>query len=167
VTSEDDFQKALDANPQDWHTRLVFADWLEDRGERRAAGYRAIAALRRFPLKGEHGGLRREGWWWHCAPADSKDPSDNNIPGDWFALLPARYGNKNFWPLHTATGGIRTRRQCEDALAQVFTKLPAERQKQLLATLPPDEPKKPAPRKRKAAPSKAKKAPSSPRPRKR
>ena len=33
MTTEDDFQRALDANPDDWQTRLVFADWLEDRGD--------------------------------------------------------------------------------------------------------------------------------------
>lgn len=30
MTTEDDFQAALDANPDDWQTRLVFADWLEE-----------------------------------------------------------------------------------------------------------------------------------------
>jgi uncharacterized protein (TIGR02996 family) len=165
VTTEDDFQNALDANPTDWHTRLVFADWLEDRSDPRAAGYRAIAAVRRYPLDGTHGERRRQGWWWHCAadPAEHRIPHHNDIPGDWFALLPVRYGNKTFWPLHTATGGLRTRRQCEDALARAFTKLPAARQTEILATLPPPEPKEARPRKRKAASNKAK---SAPRPRK-
>lgn len=31
MTTEDDFQAALDANPSDWQTRLVFADWLDER----------------------------------------------------------------------------------------------------------------------------------------
>jgi uncharacterized protein (TIGR02996 family) len=30
VTTEDDFQAKLDADPSDWQTRLVFADWLEE-----------------------------------------------------------------------------------------------------------------------------------------
>jgi uncharacterized protein (TIGR02996 family) len=30
MTTEDDFQAALDANPGDWQTRLVFADWLQE-----------------------------------------------------------------------------------------------------------------------------------------
>ena len=42
MTTEDDFQAALDANPNDWQTRLVFADWLDERGDVRASGYRAL-----------------------------------------------------------------------------------------------------------------------------
>ena len=42
VTTEDDFQRALDKNPDDWQTRLVFADWLEERDDPRAEGYRAL-----------------------------------------------------------------------------------------------------------------------------
>lgn len=34
MTTEDDFQKHLDENPEDHHTRLVFADWLEENNER-------------------------------------------------------------------------------------------------------------------------------------
>ncbi len=30
MTTEDDFQTALDAAPDDWQTRLVFADWLDE-----------------------------------------------------------------------------------------------------------------------------------------
>lgn len=30
MTTEDDFQAVLDADPSDWQTRLVFADWLQE-----------------------------------------------------------------------------------------------------------------------------------------
>ena len=39
MTTEDDFQTALDANPEDWQTRLVFADWLEDNGDPQRADF--------------------------------------------------------------------------------------------------------------------------------
>jgi uncharacterized protein (TIGR02996 family) len=45
MNDEEAFQAALDADPNDRTTRLVFADWLEERGDRRAEGYRAIARL--------------------------------------------------------------------------------------------------------------------------
>ncbi len=51
MTTEDDFQAALDANPDDWQTRLVFADWLDERGDARAEGYRALGANRLRPLQ--------------------------------------------------------------------------------------------------------------------
>jgi uncharacterized protein (TIGR02996 family) len=41
VTSEDDLPPALGADPDDRQTRLVFADWLEDRGDERGPGYRS------------------------------------------------------------------------------------------------------------------------------
>ena len=31
MTTEDDFQAAPDASPDDWQTRLVFAAWLQER----------------------------------------------------------------------------------------------------------------------------------------
>src|SRR5204863_136709 len=49
VTTEDDFQNALDADPADWQTRLVFADWLQERGDVRAEGYRALGRTRFYP----------------------------------------------------------------------------------------------------------------------
>ena len=50
MTTEDDFQVALDTNPGDWRTRLVFPDWLPERSDPRADGYRALGVLRRAPV---------------------------------------------------------------------------------------------------------------------
>ena len=50
MTTEDHFQAALDENPSDWQTRLVLADWLQDRDDPRADGYRVLGRLRRWPL---------------------------------------------------------------------------------------------------------------------
>ena len=135
MTTEDDFQRAIDARPGDWQTRLVFADWLQDRGDSRAAGYRAIAVQERRPLSSTH--LKRDTCWWHCASGDPLDRTHNVIPGDWFALLPAAEGSRLFWPLLTQTGGIKSRRECEDALALAFSRLPADRQAALLSSAPP------------------------------
>lgn len=129
MTTEDDFQLAIDAQPEDWQTRLVFADWLQDRGDPRAAGYRAIAAQQRRPLQSTH--RKRVACWWATPPHGNHH---NIIPPDWFALLPAGVGSSGFWPVHTPTGGNKTRRECEDALALAFCQLPIERQAELLNT---------------------------------
>lgn len=50
MTTEDDFQKALDADPNDHQTRLVFADWLQERGDERAEGYRMLGYARMVPF---------------------------------------------------------------------------------------------------------------------
>jgi uncharacterized protein (TIGR02996 family) len=49
MTTEDDFQNALAAQPQDWQTRLVFADWLQEHNDPRAEGYRAMGMRRVTP----------------------------------------------------------------------------------------------------------------------
>jgi uncharacterized protein (TIGR02996 family) len=132
VTTEDDFQRQLDEQPTDWQTRLVFADWLADRGDPRAAGYRAIAIQERRPLQGHN--KDREAWWWHALPSGaSNDNFYNIIPYDWFELLPPGEGSKMFWPVFSEKGGVKSRRECEDALALAFSRLPPERQAALLA----------------------------------
>jgi uncharacterized protein (TIGR02996 family) len=62
VTTEDDFQAALDANPGDHHTRLVFADWLEERGDERAEGYRYFGRYKRRPKSEKCDGSFWQ-WW--------------------------------------------------------------------------------------------------------
>jgi uncharacterized protein (TIGR02996 family) len=61
VTTEEDFQNALDANPKDWQTRLVFADWLQERGDERAEGYPALGLMQlragAHPFQGGLGSL--------------------------------------------------------------------------------------------------------------
>jgi uncharacterized protein (TIGR02996 family) len=137
VTTEDDFQNAIDREPEDWHTRLVFADWLDDRNDPRASGYRAIATQRRCPRQGQNKG--KNAWWWHSFPrADHRD-CHNIISPDWFALLPPGEGSAQFWPVFTDQGDVRTRRECEDALALAFAKLPMPRRAELLTSPPADK----------------------------
>ena len=144
MTTEDDFHKALNAKPEDWQTRLVFADWLDDRGDPRAEGYRALGQLRLRPLK-----IKKRNWW--TAQGDGP-PTHNHLPPDWFELVagyPHRADGKWRWP--TEFDNRRdNRRQVEDAAALAFGKLPPPRRGELLALEPPDQPdtaKKPKARK--------------------
>ncbi len=137
MTKEDDFHKELDAEADDWQTRLVLADFLDDRGDPRAAGYRAIAVQRRYPLQGAYRG--KVAWWWHSYLRANTSDFHNVVPHDWFALLPTGEGTAQFWPVFNEMGRVRTRRECEDALALAFAKLPAIRQAELLAS-PAEDP---------------------------
>ncbi len=100
--NEDDFQDALDADPSDYFTRLVFADWLEERGDPRAAGYRALgcrSGYATYTATGYYiGGITYPQRWGWC---------------DTFADQP-------------------TRREAEDAAALAFARLPPDRQAELL-----------------------------------
>jgi uncharacterized protein (TIGR02996 family) len=71
MVTEDDFQSALDRSRTDCQTLLVFADWLQDRGDPRADGYRALGLWRRRPVAYTRNGYlartytRQTRWsWW-------------------------------------------------------------------------------------------------------
>jgi uncharacterized protein (TIGR02996 family) len=151
VTTEDDFQKALDANPSDWQTRLVFADWLQERGDERAEGMRALGTLQRVPLPYTQGD--KPGIWagateftlWKFVGADQ--PS--RLPAVWFKKIPRDDKNPDDASGHSYRSRP-SRRAIEDAAALAFAKLPARCRAGLLA------PKgaAPGPRARKKAPRK-------------
>jgi uncharacterized protein (TIGR02996 family) len=138
VTTEDDFQSALDENPDDWQTRLVFADWLQDRGDPRADGYRALAAKHFCPLRVVEG----ERFTWTVGADDNVHHNNHPlhgramVPRAWYehAKPPTR---KVFdWESGMWWAYFRTRRECEEALVLAFPKLPAKRRAELLASAP-------------------------------
>ena len=49
MTTEDDFRRALDANPKDWQTLAVLSDWLRERDDPRADGYAALVRHQKRP----------------------------------------------------------------------------------------------------------------------
>lgn len=123
MTAEDDFQLALDANPHDWHTRLVFADWLQDRDDPRAEAYRALGRLRVHPVLiqmsadvGESEGAWRFIW--------GTDENDGNrardvysaclLPAAWYGCLPVTHPDyeTHWWRYYP------TRRAAEEAFAR-------------------------------------------------
>jgi uncharacterized protein (TIGR02996 family) len=136
MTTEDDFQHALDANPGDWQMRLVFADWLEEHGDPRAPGYRALGQRHRqaLPCQSTNGPLR------YIVGTETITPKVHRVKWgacllaqDWFALVersPACATHHDKWKYYL------TRREAEDAAARAFPQLPAKRQTQLLA--PPE-----------------------------
>jgi uncharacterized protein (TIGR02996 family) len=132
VTTEDDFQAALDAHPDDSQTRLVFADWLQDRDDPRAEGYRALGLHHRYPdrLSFPEGWLV---WWWsEWDWFGAMDVSQNwRLPKDWCERLEVRGAAPPLYP-PAAIENANTRREVEDAAALAFAKLPAERRAELL-----------------------------------
>jgi uncharacterized protein (TIGR02996 family) len=140
MTTEDDFQRALDAHPDDWQTRLVFADWLQDQRDPRADGMRALGTLALWPF--EYGLSDRcskvELWGYHNGEGHHQParaprepvPARHALPPDWLALL-NRGDAKEVW-----CRALYSRREAEDAAALAFAGLPAERRAELLASPP-------------------------------
>lgn len=128
MTTEDDFQAALDANPDDWQTRLVFADWLQERGDPRAEGYRALGVQRLYPSK-----VQMEAGPWEGRTArlfgtvsSHECPKAQRLPPDWFKKVRKNKGSDTWWCRYLS------RREAEDAVALAFAKLSPERQKQIM-----------------------------------
>lgn len=128
MTTEDDFQRQLDAAPDDHQTRLVFADWLDERNDPRAAGYRALGALRKH--------TRDEGsqhCWTKLGETDwCSFNGHEGLDDDWFDLI-----TNPHQPVHAVFG---SRREAEDAAALVFGQLPERRRRQILEY--PQQPKR-------------------------
>lgn len=144
MTTEDDFQAALDADPADWQTRLVFADWLQEHGDPRADGYRALAARRWRPY------LPPNNVRWTVADYRVLGQDDvSDLPDDWFGLIwtattkrDRTKSSKGHWI------AVDSRRIAEDVAALAFAQLPDERRRELLAAAPapPPEPLPPEPK---------------------
>lgn len=123
MTTEDDFQTALDANPDDWQTRLVFADWLDERGDPRGPGYRALGLLRLVPHRSESTGL----WvWWNGAYCPKpKHLFSSTLPDLWYREM-GRQGRYR----HSRR---KSRRNAENDGARAFAKLSPDRRAELLS----------------------------------
>jgi uncharacterized protein (TIGR02996 family) len=145
MTSEEDFQRHLDQNPDDHNTRLVFADWLEERGDPRANGYRALGKLQKQPYRYRYNFIddpestNIDHTWFELGL--EPDSSHFEIPKDWLNLV---QGHDQHYIHHLSGSNSieskifvnRPRQHAEDAAAHAFNQLPLERQAELLGHQP-------------------------------
>jgi len=141
TTTEEDFHKMLDANPDDHQTRLIFADWLQERGDPRADGYRAMGSLRVRPYRSIHSNDESTPWLWGSSrnpmPVSNHEPYPRiALPSRWLRTIEGshqyygnnpRPANEDYWRYH------RTRREAEDAAAVAFSKLSPKLQASITA----------------------------------
>ena len=123
MTAEHEFDRLLNANPDDWQTRLVFADWLQERDDPRAAAVRALGTLRLHPRSG--GCWLSDGYSSEQLPSDARP--EEMLPHDWWVEVCRLYRGINLWPI------FGTRRTAEDAAILTWAALSPERRAELLA----------------------------------
>ncbi len=138
---EEGFQAALDANPADHVTRLVLADWLQERGDPRAAGYRALGLNQKWPYRFFYSDDGSVWWAFHAGQGRrlvAEFPSDNRseplpdycaLPEDWIDVARTQSG----WIESSCDRCGPLRRDVENRAALGFNDLPSERRAELLA----------------------------------
>jgi uncharacterized protein (TIGR02996 family) len=131
VSEEDAFQDSLDAEPDNHTLRKVFADWLDEQDDPRGPGYRALGVQRKFAKSNHYSS-------WFGRESHTQDVTWGEewkrLPDDWFYLIPGMSRDRTF-PDQDESKYWRysdTRRILEDAAALAFSKLPPERQAELL-----------------------------------
>lgn len=132
MTSEDDFNRQLDADPDNWQCRLVFADWLQDRDDRRAEGYRALGINRLRPIDSWHDGgalVRHPNEWTFWVSHGSDTPSC--LDADWWWRW--RELVLDAGPALTGVPfRVTTRREAEELAVQAYLSLPVKVKKRVM-----------------------------------
>ncbi len=127
-TDEEAFQNSLDRSPDDALVRTVFADWLDERGDRRAGGYRALVfcGLRPHYYEKSHSSFSER--WLFYPPFHSTSPKSS------------RLSDRTWWVEYRITcgGDLKdilwpTCHGAEDAAARAFTRLPASERERIFA----------------------------------
>jgi hypothetical protein len=127
-------QLHLDAHPEDHQARGVLADHLDEIGDERGPGYRAMSVLRLYPwyFRGsETWGWFEEGWYGNSRNCSNTDHAC--LPHDWCGF--DTEGQKSIpGGLLDVVKGIVLRRTTDNECARAFVRLPLARQLELLAT---------------------------------
>jgi len=118
MITEEDFQKQLDEHIEDWTTRLVLADYLEEIGDKRAEGYRVLGKLRRWPT------IFGKKYGWFC---NNKYSSD--LEQDWFRLI-YTHGSR------VTDYDTATRKEMEDKTALMWLELDQKVKEEILNAIP-------------------------------
>jgi uncharacterized protein (TIGR02996 family) len=128
MSDEGPFHAAIAARPDDGINLLVFADWLDDRSDPRAGGYRAMG---RGPLWTKSYGL----FTWLKSDRPHGGPTPRELPADWFEALEGwvcvlsdgtpTHDSDEWRDFYTSAAAF-------DAAARAFARLPESRRRDLL-----------------------------------
>ncbi len=113
MTDEAAFQAAIDADPANVALRLVFADWLEERGDWRAAGYRWMGEHCKWPYDWSKNAM--------ITVYDTFDWFIDGSPTQWdvpkHCVLPAEFRP---WFPRLYMPSYASRREAEESLCEVI-----------------------------------------------
>jgi len=125
MNDEQAFNTFLDANPTDHHARQVFADFLQDRSDPRAPGYRKLGKLEKYPMPMSWSADQDSDHFIKFIGfvnlAQHPDPDKNSwhpcaLPNWWLSLVKQR----PLTPNEPNVKYFRSRQEAEEAAAQAF-----------------------------------------------
>lgn len=126
-SEEESFQKRIEENPDDDTTRLVFADWLQERDDPRAEGYRVMVFRKMcadwdedmYPGANSVNGPPGCWQWWRYEARGDDIPPGSRVPAKWLRQL------RGGFPFGKKPSSVDylTRREADDALAEAFSRL--------------------------------------------
>lgn len=132
-TEEESFLVTLEETPYDWTTRLIYADWLEERNDPRGVGMRVVAQLQLLTWRRSDAKWTTCHWLWdfsrntgHSQRGIFDIPPDSSrhrgeIIGVWFAHLTGEEGVENNY--REAVVAYSTANAAYDDLARTYPKL--------------------------------------------
>lgn len=117
MTTEQEFQNILDKTPEDAHTRWVLADFLEERNDPRAPGYRELGRLQRYP---NH--------FIRTVVAEINNIYSFYQPGEFYPQanfqtsqpIPEQHVLPYWWVKRIGRPYFHSRKECEDQAAQTY-----------------------------------------------
>lgn len=136
MNEEAGFQAALDANPDDFQTRLAFADWLRERDDPRADGYQVMGELRMRPASDTDGEVWTFGSQSHTYETTVGWAILNKkwlLPGSW--LVHMKKYHQLDWDYDVRPWWRRedSREKMENRAAIAFQLMPADERTAILA----------------------------------
>jgi hypothetical protein len=125
VDDEDLFHATLDSDSRDQGARLLLAEWLAERGDPRADGYRWMVLAGKYPTQDFLITLRPRTWdWWSMRPGWNGGEGDTNNKHDRVEppLFDALTGclRKSRWSKNGAYCEYASRRSAEEALCRAL-----------------------------------------------
>lgn len=136
MTTEDDFWRMLEADPTDWNTRLILADFLEDKDDPRSMGLRAVVSAKRCALRCvmepvENEWALDEVYWilgsWRWIGEVDRKWDQCRLHHDWYEFLTPNVMYSGYCWMY-----YNTLKEAESDAALAFLKLPRQRQLELL-----------------------------------
>ncbi len=126
MDNEEAFQRALDEKPDDHFLRMVFADYLDEIGDPRGPGYRALGETMTWPTEVHDG----DGKWWYSHGV--RKGRHWGLGKVWFEKIQHKHKTEEFLPYYANPYVKMSRREVDDEVTIAFSRLTPKQQREVI-----------------------------------